>query len=152
MAKYDRNLYCKLMAQGLHYKDAMREAGYNMDNPDSIRKTKANLDKNTKVQAEIKRLKEYYAENPERLTPEAQKAQQQQMTAIEYLRSVYNNPEEETKYRVQAANIVAQFEQPKMAPKGKKEDAIDTAKNKSETGRFATMSHQADMFEGGTIQ
>lgn len=152
MAKYDTETYCKMMAQGLPFMDALKAAGYKTDKIESAKRQQRNLEKDTAIQHRIKELKQYYQNNPERLSPEAVATQKQQMTAEQYLTAVLNDPEQEPKMRMEAAKALLPYQESKMAQKGKKEDALDTAKNKSETGRFATLSHQTDMFEGGTIQ
>jgi len=50
------------------------------------------------------------------------------------------------KERINAAIALLPYTEQKLAQTGKKEDALENAKIKSESGRFATQSHQADMF------
>lgn len=50
------------------------------------------------------------------------------------------------KDRISAAIALLPYTEQKLAQTGKKEDALENAKIKSESGRFATQSHQADMF------
>lgn len=149
MAKKDTEIYCKMMAKGADYIDALAAAGYKVDNEDSARRQKRNLDKNSKIQSRIKELVAYYKENPERkdapidaMTPAPTPGGK--MSAREYLESVINDIEQDQKSRIQAAVALLPYEEAKIAPKGKKEGAKDTAKQATTSGKFATLGNQAE--------
>ena len=56
------------------------------------------------------------------------------------------------KIALKAATALMPFMYPRVAPAGKKESAKDTAKEKTTTGRFATLSNQTSMLESAKIQ
>lgn|GEM_PF-1687173 len=75
-------------------------------------------------------------------------------TPLEFLTAVFNNANGlyTPKERINAAIALLPYTEQKLAQTGKKEDALDNAKNKSENGRFATLSNQADMFGSELLQ
>ena len=75
-------------------------------------------------------------------------------TPLEFLTAVFNNADGlyTPKERINAAIALLPYTEHKLAQTGKKEDALDNAKNKSENGRFATLSNQADMFGSELLQ
>ena len=75
-------------------------------------------------------------------------------TPSEFLTAVFNNADGlyTPKERINAAIALLPYTEQKLAQTGKKEDALDNAKNKSENGRFATLSNQADMFGSELLQ
>ena len=72
-------------------------------------------------------------------------------TPLEFLTAVFNNADGlyTPKERINAAIALLPYTEQKLAQTGKKEDAIDTAREKSESGRFSTMSNQLEMPMGG---
>lgn len=75
-------------------------------------------------------------------------------TPLEFLTAVFNNADGlyTPKERINAAIALLPYTEQKLAQTGKKEDALDNARNKSENGRFATLSNQADMFGSELLQ
>lgn len=75
-------------------------------------------------------------------------------TPLEFLTAVFNNVDMlySPKERISAAIALLPYTEQKLAQTGKKEDALDNARNKSENGRFATLSNQADMFGSELLQ
>ena len=74
-----------------------------------------------------------------------------QVTRLQNNPAVYRNPANKIGNRISAAAIVIPFEEAKVAPVGKKEGAIDDAKDKTTSGKFATFSNQQDFFETQTV-
>lgn len=162
--------YARLVASGVDLHAAALRAG--CKNHEAARKFVADMAKRENVQAFIHQLRTV---NTELTTPTdnatidaiypnvlpglstadlLRQAPTSKQSPLEFLTAVFNNAEGlyTPKERINAAIALLPYTEQKLAQTGKKEDALDTAKNKSETGRFATLSHQADMFEGGTIQ
>lgn len=141
--------YARLVASGIDLHTAALEAG--CKNHEAARKFVADMAKRENVQAFIQELKiantipTADAEQTDRPTDRPKSYE----TPLEFLKAVFNNvggvysPKE----RISAAIALLPYTEQKMAAVGKKEDALDTAKAKSENGRFATLSHQGDMFE-----
>lgn len=145
--------YARLVASGMDLHTAALEAG--CKSHDSARKFVADMAKRENVQAFITELKKVQSglgqDGQDEPTATVQNAPQvpKYETPLEFLTAVFNNvggvysPKE----RISAAIALLPYTEQKMAAVGKKEDALDTAKAKSENGRFATLSHQGDMFE-----
>lgn len=151
MAKKDTEIYCRCIALDMTPAQALTEAGYKTDNPDSVRRQHDNLQKRAAIQSRIKELKQYFADHPHLAKPtiepdDKKPVVQKQLSAKEYLLQTLNDAGQEPKLRLQAAVALLPYEEAKIAPKGKKEDAKDVAKNATTTGKFATMDHQAEFF------
>lgn len=154
--KQRQERFCQLVADGMAETDAVRAAGYSVKGS-SVTIQVTRLQNNTAVQKRIVELKaarlvsesdgEPVMDLPDDCNPELLKT----MTSIEFLRAVYRNPANKIGNRISAAAIVIPFEEAKVAPKGKKEDAIDDAKDKTTSGKFATFSNQQDFFETQTV-
>lgn len=134
MAKKDRELLCKLVARGVDFIDAMTESGYNTENPESAERQRRNLMKDEHIQRRIAELKEYYQETgkDKQHAPTANA----KLSARAYLEQVLNSPEYEPKLRLQAAISLLPYDEAKIAPQGKKDNAIDTAKKIQKESRF----------------
>ncbi len=151
MAKKDTEIYCRCIALDMTPAQALTEAGYKTDNPDSVRRQHDILQKRASIQARIKELKQYFDDNPHLAKPitepdDDKPVVKKQHSAKEYLLQTLNDPGQEPKLRLQAAVALLPYEEAKIAPKGKKEDAKDAAKTATTSGKFATMDHQADFF------
>lgn len=146
MSKRRQELYCQYVADGMDEREAIEKAGYSTKgNGISIQLSR--LQNNPAVQKRITELKavSHNAENidlPDDCNPEVLK----NLSAIDFLRAVYRNPANKLGNRISAASIVLPYEEAKLAPKGKKEGAVDNAKQGTLRGRFATFSNQ-DIFE-----
>lgn len=156
MSKQRQELYCQYVADGMSEPDAVRKAGYSVKGS-SVTIQVSRLQNNPAVQKRIIELKaaklvsesdgEPITDLPDDCNPELLKT----MTSIEFLRSVFRNPANKMAIRLSAAATVIPYEEAKVAPKGKKEDAIDGAKEASMSGKFATFSNQQDIFETQTV-
>lgn len=147
--------YAKNVASGMDFHTAALEAG--CKSHDSARKFVADMAKRENVQAFIAELKKVQSglgqdsqdkpTNTAQNTPHTPKYE----TPLEFLTSVFNNADGlyTPKERINAAIALLPYTEQKLAQTGKKEDAIDTAREKSESGRFSTMSNQLEMPMGG---
>lgn len=149
MAKKDTEIYCRCIALGMTPAQALTEAGYKTDKMDSVRRQHDNLQKRPAIQNRIKELKEYFKDNPHLAKPVTQPDDQQpvvvkELKAREYLTQVLSDVGQDPKIRMQAAIALLPYEDAKIAPKGKKEDAKDTAKAATTTGKFATLDYQPE--------
>lgn len=138
---------------------AALEAG--CKNFESARKFVADMAKRENVQAFIAELKKVQSglgqDNQDKPTNTAQNAPhalKYETPLEEFLTAVFNNADGlyTPKERINAAIALLPYTEQKLAQTGKKEDALDNAKNKSENGRFATLSNQADMFGSELLQ
>lgn len=154
-AKQER--YARLVASGMDLHTAALEAG--CKNHEAARKFVADMAKRENVQAFINELKTTHASlqqgqmDKQVTSSETEAKAVKYETPLEFLTSVFNNigglytPKE----RITAAVALLPYTEQKLAQTGKKEDALDNARHKSESGRFATLSNQADMFAGKMI-
>lgn len=147
-AKQER--YARLVTSGKDLHASALEAG--CKNHESARKFVADMAKRDNVQAFINELKTAntglnQVQADEQTTPSETKVVKYE-TPLEFLTSVFNNVDGlyTPKERIGAAIALLPYTEQKLAQTGKKEDAVENAKSKSESGRFATLSHQADMF------
>lgn len=157
MSKQRQELYCQYVADGMSEPDAVRKAGYSVKGS-SVTIQVQRLAENKAVQKRIVELKatrlvreadgEPIEDLPDDCNPELLKT----MSSIEFLRAVYRNPANKMGERLNAAATVVPYEEAKVAPKGKKEDAIDSAKEATITGKFATFSNQQDFFATSQMQ
>lgn len=151
MSKQRQEAYCQYVADGMSEADAVRKAGYSVKGS-SVTIQVARLANNKAVQKRIVELKaaklvrEAGSEPVKGLPDDSNPDLLKTMSSIEFLRAVYRNPENKIGNRISAAAIVIPFEEAKVAPKGKKEDAIDSAKEATTSGKFATFSNQQDFF------
>lgn len=144
--------YARLVASGKDLHTSALEAG--CKSHDSARKFVADMAKRENVQAFIAELKKVQSglgqDNQDKPTNTAQNAPQapKYETPLEFLTAVFNNAGNlySPKERISAAIALLPYTEQKLAQTGKKEDALDNAKIKSESGRFATLSNQSDMF------
>lgn len=159
MSKQRQEMYCQYVADGMSPQDAVRKAGYSVKGS-SVSIQVARLAENKAVQKRIIELKatklvrEADGESIDTIeglgdddNPELLKT----MSAIEFLRAVYRNPANKIGNRINAAATVIPYEEAKVAPKGKKEAEINSAKEATTSGKFATFSNQQDIFNN-TIQ
>ncbi|UZA37095.1 hypothetical protein LP090_05200 [Moraxella bovis] len=147
--------YARLVASGMDLHTAALEAG--CKNHESARKFVADMAKRENVQAFIAELKKVQSglgqDNQDKPTNTAQNAPHalKYETPLEFLTAVFNNVDMlySPKDRISAAIALLPYTEQKLAQTGKKEDAIDTAREKSENGRFSTLSNQLEMPMGG---
>lgn len=162
-AKQER--YARLVASGMDLHTAALEAG--CKNHEAARKFVADMAKRENVQAFIHQVRTVdaglttptdnttattdisYPNAPATPieTAQVRQAPTTKQSPLEFLTSVFNNAEGlyTPKERINAAIALLPYTEQKLAQTGKKEDAIDTAREKSESGRFSTLSNQLEM-------
>ncbi|AZQ93670.1 hypothetical protein [Moraxella catarrhalis] len=159
--------YAKHVASGMDFHTAALKAG--CKNHESARKFVADMAKRENVQAHIAELKKVQnalgqdSQNNQNSqdeptatvlnAPDAPNTPKYE-TPLGFLTAVFNNADGlyTPKERINAAIALLPYTEHKLAQTGKKEDELDNAKNKSENGRFATLSNQADMFGSELLQ
>lgn len=166
-AKQER--YARLVASGMDLHTAALEAG--CKNHEAARKFVADMAKRENVQAFIHQVRTVNTELTTQIdnattditppnapataseTAQPRQAPTFKQSPLEFLTAVFNNVEGlyTPKERINAAIALLPYTEQKLAQTGKKEDAMDNAKAKSENGRFATLSNQADMFASETM-
>lgn len=156
--------YAKHVASGMDFHTAALKAG--CKNHESARKFVADMAKRENVQAHIAELKK--VQNALGQDSQNNQNSQDELTATvpdapntpkyetpsAFLTAVFNNADGlyTPKERINAAIALLPYTEHKLAQTGKKEDELDNAKNKSENGRFATLSNQSDMFGSELLQ
>ena len=159
--------YAEHVANGMDFHAAALKAG--CKNHESARKFVADMAKRENVQAHIAELKKVQnglgqdnqnnqdnknsQDEPTATVPNAPQTPKYE-TPSAFLTAVFNNADGlyTPKERINAAIALLPYTEQKLAQTGKKEDALDNARNKSENGRFATLSNQADMFGSELLQ
>lgn len=147
--------YCHAVADGLEPIDAVKKVGYN---PAHATRQVYRLDNNSEVQlriAELMAIKHIQSKQRQGKPVSTDKLSApvaRTVNALDFLCTTYNDAGQPMKVRVQAAVAALPYEEAKIAPKGKKEGAMDNAKKATTTGRFATLSNQSDMFATETTQ
>ncbi len=152
--------YARLVASGMDLHTAALEAG--CKNHESARKFVTDMAKRENVQAFIAELKAVQNEleqdgtndKPAGPTAKTKSAHVKYETPLEFLTAVFNNAGNlyTPKERISAAIALLPYTEQKLAQTGKKEDAANNAEEKSKGGRFATLSHQSDMFSSELLQ
>ena len=147
--------YCHARAEGLEPIDAAKKAGYN---PDHATRQAHRMENNSEVQVRIAELKAVKHIQSKQKQGKAVSTDMLAapvaniVNALDFLNTTYNDANQPMKVRVQAAVAALPYEEARIAPKGKKEGAVDGAKKAATTGRFATLSNQSDMFATDTTQ
>lgn len=144
--------YCQNVAEGLDDLEAMADAGYKAKNRANAERSLKNLKENEAIQNRIVELKAIsLLESGE--SPEGEIAEVVELVnALHFFQSVYKNPAKSMKDRISCATIAIQYEEPKPAPIGKKEQGKLDAKTATNSGRFATLNNQPDLYTSKTTQ
>ncbi|ELA08747.1 hypothetical protein MOMA_09316 [Moraxella macacae 0408225] len=149
--------YARLVASGKDFHTSALEAG--CKNHESARKFVSDMNKRKNVQAFIAELRAVQsgldqANQGDKPTATPKSANAKYETPLEFLTAVFNNADDlyTPKERISAAIALLPYTEQKLAQTGKKEDILDNAYHKSRSGRFATLSNQADIFESRLLQ
>ena len=144
--------YCQNVAEGLDDLEAMADAGYKAKNQANAERSLKNLKENEAIHNRIIELRAINllesGESPEGETAEVVEL----VNALHFFQTVYKNPAKSMKDRISCATIAIQYEEPKPAPIGKKEQGKLDAKTATNSGRFATLNNQPDMYTSKTTQ
>lgn len=164
-AKQER--YARLVASGKDLHTAALEAG--CKNHEAARKFVADMAKRENVQAFINQVRTVNTELTTQIdnattditspnapaaaneTDRVRQAPTTPQSPLEFLTSVFNNVDGlyTPKERINAAIALLPYTEQKLAQTGKKEDAIDVARQKSENSPYATLSRQMEMQYSG---
>ncbi len=144
--------YCQNVAEGLDDLEAMADAGYKAKNQANAERSLKNLKENEAIQNRIIELRAInLLESGE--IPEGETAEVVELVnALHFFQTVYKNPAKSMKDRISCATIAIQYEEPKPAAVGKKEQNKLDAKTGTKSGRFATLGNQPDMYTSKTTQ
>lgn len=144
--------YCQNVAEGLDDLEAMADAGYKAKNQANAERSLKNLKENEAIQNRIIELRAINllesGENPEGETAEVVEL----VNALHFFQTVYKNPVNPMKDRISCAAIAIQYEEPKPAPIGKKEQGKLDAKTATNTGAFRTLNNQLPLNTSKTTQ
>lgn len=144
--------YCQNVAEGLDDLEAMADAGYKAKNQANAERSLKNLKDNEEIQNRIIELRAINllesGESPEGETAEVVEL----VNALHFFQTVYKNRANPMKDRISCAAIAIQYEEPKPAAIGKKEQGKLDAKTATNTGKFATLNNQPDLYTSKTTQ
>lgn len=144
--------YCQNVAEGLDDLEAMADAGYKAKSQANAERSLKNLKDNEAIQNRITELRAInLLESGE--NTEGEKAEVVELvSALHFFQTVYRNPAKSMKDRITCATMAIQYEEPKPAPIGKKDQGKLDAKAGAKTGSFRTLSNQLPLPTSGTTQ
>lgn len=147
-----KEAYCQNVADGLEELEAMAAAGYKAKNEANAKRQLKNLDDDELVQNRITELRAIkLLETGE--TTEGESAEVVELVnALHFFQTVYKNPAKSMKDRISCATIAIQYEEPKPASIGKKEQGKLDAKTATNTGSFRTLNNQLPLAANSTKQ
>ena len=130
----------------------MADAGYKAKNQANAERSLKNLKENEAIQNRIIELRAINllesGESPEGETAEVVEL----VNALHFFQTIYKDRHKSMKDRISCAAIAIQYEEPKPAAVGKKEQNKLDAKTGTKSGRFATLGNQPDMYTSKTTQ
>lgn len=147
-----REAYCQHRAGGLEPIDAAKAAGYSSENAKHQAWRLENSEHIERRVTELKAAALVKLADAKADTDGQTKAVKQRVTAIEFLRDIYNDIKQPVKIRIQAATSALPYEEAKPAAVGKKEQARNSASSVAKSGNFATLENQVDLLEAHGIQ
>lgn len=147
-----KEAYCQNVADGLDELEAMAAAGYKAKNEANAKRQLKNLDDDELVQDRITELRAIKLLKTGETTEGETAEVVELVNALHFFQTVYKNPAQSMKDRISCATIAIQYEEPKPAPIGKKEQGKLDAKAATNTGRFATLGNQQDLLTSKTTQ
>ncbi len=140
-----KEAYAQNVADGVDELEAMAFAGYKASNKANAERQLRNLDADELVQNRITELRAIKllqtGETVEGETAEVVEL----VTALHFFQTIYKNPAYSMKDRIACAAIAVQYEEPKPAAIGKKEQGKIDAKTATSTGSFRTLNNQLDL-------
>lgn len=144
--------YCQNVAEGLDDLEAMSDAGYKAKNQANAERSLKNLKENEAIQNRIIELRAINllesGENTEGETAEVVEL----VNALHFFQTIYKDRGKSMKDRISCAAIAIQYEEPKPAPIGKKEQGKLDAKTATNTGAFRTLNNQLPLNTSKTTQ
>lgn len=147
-----KEAYAQNVADGVEKLEAMAFAGYKASNKANAERQLRNLEADDAVQDRITELRAIkLLETGEDTEGEAAEVVEL-VNALHFFQTVYKSPKRSMKERIACASIAIQYEEPKPAPIGKKEQSKLDAKTATNKGRFSTLSKQQDLLTSKTTQ
>ena len=147
-----KEAYCQNVADGLDELEAMAAAGYKAKNEANAKRQLKNLDDDELVQDRITELRAINLLKTGETTEGESAEVVALVNALHFFQTVYKDPAKSMKDRISCATIAIQYEEPKPAAIGKKEQNKLDAKTSTKSGRFATLGNQPDMYTSKTTQ
>lgn len=147
-----KEAYCQNVADGLDELEAMAAAGYKAKNEANAKRQLKNLDDDELVQDRITELRAIKLLKTGETTEGETAEVVELVNALHFFQTVYKDSKKSMKDRISCATIAIQYEEPKPAPIGKKEQGKIDAKTATNTGRFATLGNQQDLLTSKTTQ
>ena len=140
-----KEAYCQNVADGLDELEAMAAAGYKAKNEANAKRQLKNLDDDELVQNRITELRAINLLQTGETTEGESAEVVELVNALHFFQTVYKNPAKSMKDRIQ-------YEEPKPAPIGKKEQGKLDAKTATNTGAFRTLNNQLPLNTSKTTQ
>ena len=147
-----KEAYCQNVADGLDKLEAMADAGYKAKNEANAKRQLKNLDDDEAVQDRIVELRAIKLLETGQSTDGEEAEVVEIINAVHFFQTIYKDPKRSMKDRISCATIAVQYEEPKPAPVGKKEQGKQDAKAATKTGSFRTLSNQLPLPTSGTTQ
>lgn len=147
-----KEVYCQNVADGLDKLEAMADAGYKAKNEANAKRQLKNLDDDELVQDRIIELRAIKLLETGESTDGEEAEVVEVVSALHFFQTIYKNPKKSMKDRITCATMAIQYEEQKPAPIGKKEQGKLDAKTATNSGKFATLNNQPDMYTTQTTQ
>lgn len=147
-----KEAYAQNVADGGDELEAMAAAGYKAKNKANSERQLRNLNADEAVQDRITELRAIKLLETGEDTDGEDAAVVELVSALHFFQTVYKNPAKSMKERIACASIAIQYEEPKPAPIGKKEQGKIDAKTATNTGSFRTLSNQLPLTANNTKQ
>jgi hypothetical protein len=144
--------YCQNVAEGLDDLEAMSDAGYKAKNQANAERSLKNLKDNEAVQNRITELRAIQLLETGESTDGEEAEVVKLVSALHFFQTIYKNPAKSMKDRIACATMAIQYEEPKPAPIGKKEQGKLDAKTATNTGAFRTLNNQLPLNTSKTTQ
>ncbi len=148
-----QEIYAQLVAEGIDDLEAMAQAGYKAKDERNAKRQLRNLQENDDVQNRINELKAIKrVQNNDMTNLDNEKAEVVEIVnALHFFQTIYKNPRQPLKARINCASIAIQYEEQKLAQVGKKEQTKNDAVQATQSGKFATMENQVDIFSSEIV-
>lgn len=147
-----KEVYCQNVAEGLDKLESMAAAGYKAKNEANAKRQLKNLDDDEAVQERIIELRAIKLLETGASTEGEEAEVVELVSALHFFQTIYKNPKKSMKDRITCATMAIQYEEPKPAPIGKKEQGKLDAKTATNTGAFRTLNNQLPLTTSKTTQ
>ncbi len=147
-----KEAYAQNVADGVDKLEAMAFAGYKASNKPNAERQLRNLDADEAVQDRITELRAINLLKSGEDTEGESADVVELVNALHFFQTVYKNPAKSMKDRIACAAIAIQYEEPKPAAIGKKEQGKIDAKKGTTSGGFRTLNNQLPLSTSRTTQ